>query len=48
LPSFLVANVGMKEEQIKWIYFFGGLGTLLTMAPIGRSYSPSRPLAKQT
>jgi predicted MFS family arabinose efflux permease len=36
LPSFLVANVGMKEEQIKWIYLFGGLGTLLTMAPIGR------------
>jgi predicted MFS family arabinose efflux permease len=36
LPTYLVANVGMAEPQIKWIYLFGGLGTLATMAPIGR------------
>ena len=36
MPTYFVANVGMEKEHIKWIYLFGGLGTLLTMAPIGR------------
>jgi predicted MFS family arabinose efflux permease len=36
MPSYMVANVGIARDQVKWIYLFGGLGTLLTMAPIGR------------
>ncbi|HQR41829.1 MAG TPA: MFS transporter [Gemmatales bacterium] len=36
MPSFFVANVGLRKEDIKWIYLCGGLGTLLTMTPIGR------------
>lgn len=36
MPTYFVANVGVEKENIKWIYLFGGLGTLLTMAPIGR------------
>lgn len=36
MPSYMVANVGIPRPDIKWIYLFGGLGTLLTMAPIGR------------
>lgn len=36
LPSFLVGNVGLEKKDIKWIYLFGGLGTLLTMALIGK------------
>jgi len=36
MPSYMVANVGIAKHDIKWIYLFGGLGTLLTMAPIGR------------
>lgn len=37
MPSYLVANVGIRREDVKWIYLAGGLGTLITMAPIGRA-----------
>lgn len=36
LPSYLVENVGMQREHIKWIYFTGGIATFACMAPIGR------------
>jgi len=36
MPSYMVANVGIEKAKIKWIYLFGGLGTLLTMGPIGK------------
>jgi predicted MFS family arabinose efflux permease len=36
MPSYLVANVGMHEDDVKYIYLFGGIGTLVTMTPIGR------------
>ncbi|HQR09551.1 MAG TPA: MFS transporter [Gemmatales bacterium] len=36
MPTYMVANVEIKQEDIMWIYLFGGLGTLLTMGPIGK------------
>lgn len=36
MPSYLVGNVGLEKKSIKWIYLFGGLGSLFTMALIGR------------
>jgi predicted MFS family arabinose efflux permease len=35
LPSFLVNNVGMAKEDLKWIYFCGGLATLGTLPLCG-------------
>jgi predicted MFS family arabinose efflux permease len=36
MPTYMVANVGIDQKDIMWIYLFGGVGTLLTMGPIGR------------
>lgn len=36
MPTYMVANVGIEQKSIKWIYLFGGIGTLLTMGPIGK------------
>ncbi len=36
LPSYLVANVGMPQKDLKLIYLFGGIATLLIMAPVGK------------
>jgi predicted MFS family arabinose efflux permease len=35
LPIYLVHNVGAQNEDLKYIYLFGGLATLLTLTPIG-------------
>src|SRR5262249_6261424 len=36
LASSLVANVGLREADLKYIYLFGGLTTLLTLPLVGR------------
>ncbi len=36
LATAMVANVGLSEEDLKYIYLFGGLTTLLTLSVIGR------------
>src|SRR5262249_20841728 len=36
LPTFLVANVGLIESDLKYMYLCGGLTTLLTLPRIGR------------
>src|SRR5262249_19178258 len=37
LADFLVTNVGMdRKNQLPWVYFCGGLATLLTMTWFGR------------
>jgi predicted MFS family arabinose efflux permease len=36
LATSLVANVGVREADLKYIYLFGGLTTLLTLTLIGR------------
>jgi len=36
LATAMVANVGLREEDLKYIYLFGGLTTLVTLAWIGR------------
>jgi predicted MFS family arabinose efflux permease len=36
LATYMVANVGLREEDLKYIYLCGGLVTLLTLPMIGR------------
>jgi predicted MFS family arabinose efflux permease len=36
LPSFLEANVGMRQSDLKYIYLCGGLATIVTMTVFGR------------
>ncbi|HMP01581.1 MAG TPA: MFS transporter [Gemmatales bacterium] len=36
LPIYLVGNVGMRGEHLKYVYLCGGLATLATLAPVGR------------
>lgn len=36
LATFMVSNVGVTESHLKYIYFFGGATTLLTLTWIGR------------
>jgi predicted MFS family arabinose efflux permease len=36
LATYLVANVGLKQSELKLMYLVGGLATLLTMTYIGR------------
>jgi predicted MFS family arabinose efflux permease len=36
LAAAMVANVGLREQDLKYIYLFGGLTTLLTLALVGR------------
>jgi predicted MFS family arabinose efflux permease len=36
LPTFLEANVGMRQTELKFVYLFGGLATLATMTVFGR------------
>lgn len=36
LATCMVANVGLRESDLKFIYLFGGLTTLLTLTLIGR------------
>lgn len=36
LPTFLKANVGVQQHELKWMYLFGGIATLMTLTYIGR------------
>jgi len=36
LPKYLVANVGMTEKELPWLYIFGGFFTMFSMNLIGR------------
>ena len=36
LPTFLEANVGVQQTELKFVYLFGGLATLATMTIFGR------------
>jgi predicted MFS family arabinose efflux permease len=36
LATYLVANVGLAQDELKYIYLVGGLATLVTLTPIGR------------
>jgi predicted MFS family arabinose efflux permease len=36
LPDYLVANVGLKEKELPWIYVSGGCCTMFSMNLIGR------------
>jgi predicted MFS family arabinose efflux permease len=36
LPNYLVANVGLTEKQLPWIYVCGGFCTMFSMNLIGR------------
>ncbi len=36
LPNYLVANVGMMEHQLPWLYICGGFCTMFSMNWIGR------------
>lgn len=37
LSPYLVSNVGLTEQQLPWIYFFGGIATIFTSRLIGKS-----------
>jgi len=36
ISPYLVANVGVREQDLPWIYFFGGLATVFTSRLTGR------------
>ena len=36
IAPYMVANVGLKETDLPWLYFFGGLATVFTSRLIGR------------
>jgi predicted MFS family arabinose efflux permease len=36
LPTFLIANVGWAEADLRWLYLWGGVATLLTNPLVGR------------
>jgi predicted MFS family arabinose efflux permease len=36
LPAFLIDNVGWRESDLRWMYLFGGLVTLVTNPLFGR------------
>jgi predicted MFS family arabinose efflux permease len=36
IAPYLVKNVGRTKEELPYVYFFGGIMTLLTLTPIGR------------
>lgn len=36
LPTFLEANVGVLQHELKWMYLAGGIATLVTLTYIGR------------
>jgi predicted MFS family arabinose efflux permease len=36
LPTFLIANAGRQESDLRWLYLCGGLATLLTNPLVGR------------
>jgi predicted MFS family arabinose efflux permease len=36
LPTFLIANVGWQETDLRWLYLCGGVATLLTNPLVGR------------
>ncbi len=36
ISPYMVANVGLKETDLPWLYFFGGLATLFSSRLIGR------------
>jgi predicted MFS family arabinose efflux permease len=36
ISPYVVANVGVREQDLPWIYFFGGLATVFTSRLIGR------------
>ena len=36
ISPYVVANVGVREQDLPWIYFFGGLATVFTSRLMGR------------
>jgi predicted MFS family arabinose efflux permease len=36
LAPYLIANVGLAQHEVKWIYFVGGIGTVVSGMFIGR------------
>ena len=36
ISPYIVANVGVREQDLPWIYFFGGLATVFTSRLTGR------------
>ena len=36
ISPYVVANVGVREQDLPWIYFFGGLATVFTSRAVGR------------
>jgi predicted MFS family arabinose efflux permease len=36
LPIYLVRNVGMEQEELKYLYLFGGAATVVTLTVFGR------------
>lgn len=36
IAPYMVANVGLSESHLPWMYFFGGLGTVFTARLFGR------------
>ncbi|MGH8677523.1 MAG: MFS transporter [Burkholderiales bacterium] len=36
IAPYMVANVGLKETDLPWLYFFGGMATVFTSRRIGR------------
>ncbi|MDB6123816.1 MAG: sugar transporter [Pedosphaera sp.] len=36
IPAYMVANVGLTEKQLPWIYFCGGVCTFFSMNWVGR------------
>ena len=36
LPTFLESNVGLEQADLKLVYLFGGLATLVTLTFFGR------------
>jgi predicted MFS family arabinose efflux permease len=36
LANYLVANVGLNAEQLRWVYLVGGTATLFTMNGVGK------------
>ncbi len=36
MPAFLEKNVGRSKEDLPWVYFCGGVATLLSMNVVGR------------
>jgi len=36
IPVYMVSNAGLKKEQLKWLYLFGGICTVFSMSWVGK------------